>query len=49
MDGTFGPQTDAAVRAFQKAKGLGVDGVVDSQTWAALLPPPTPGARAPER
>lgn len=37
VDGDFGAKTDAAVRAYQKAKGLGVDGVVGAKTWAALL------------
>jgi N-acetylmuramoyl-L-alanine amidase len=32
----FGQVTDAAVRAFQKAKGLKVDGIVGSRTWNML-------------
>lgn len=36
-DGKFGPNTDKAVRAFQSRMGLGVDGKVGNQTWAALL------------
>lgn len=35
-DGSFGPQTLAAVEAFQRARGLGVDGKVGQQTWGAL-------------
>ena len=35
VDGSFGPATEARVKEYQKAKGLTVNGVVDSKVWAA--------------
>lgn len=37
IDGAFGTKTDAAVRAYQKKKGLSVDGIVGQATWNKLL------------
>jgi peptidoglycan hydrolase-like protein with peptidoglycan-binding domain len=37
VDGVFGPTTDAAVRVFQAANGLTVNGQADEATWSALL------------
>lgn len=37
VDGDFGTNTDYAVRAFQKAEKLAVDGIVGKNTWSALL------------
>lgn len=53
VDGSFGPLTLAAVEGFQASYGISVDGVVGSQTKAALYgtlpkpgPPPAPGVSA---
>jgi putative chitinase len=35
--GTFGPKTEAAVKAWQKANGLKDDGIVGDTTWAKLF------------
>ena len=37
LDGIFGTNTDLAVKAFQKAQNLSVDGIVGIKTWNALL------------
>ena len=36
-DGSFGGDTDRALRAYQKARGLTVDGSCGGKTWASLL------------
>jgi peptidoglycan hydrolase-like protein with peptidoglycan-binding domain len=36
VDGEFGPLTEAAVKQFQRRKGLEVDGQVGPLTWTAL-------------
>ena len=48
VDGTFGDNTDSAVKQFQQANSLSVDGIVGPNTWKALCasspnpPPPIP-------
>jgi len=37
VDGIFGSQTEAAVRAVQSANGLAVDGIVGPQTWPVVI------------
>lgn len=48
-DGIFGPNTAKALRRFQRARGLQVDGIVGENTWAALFeaPPPARPSGAP--
>jgi peptidoglycan hydrolase-like protein with peptidoglycan-binding domain len=36
-DGIVGPITDAAIRDFQKAENLVVDGIIGNQTWPQLI------------
>jgi hypothetical protein len=52
IDGKFGAKTREAVLAFQRAKGISVDGIVGPETRAALLgeplpPKPTPSGAEP--
>ena len=37
IDGVFGPKTEAAVRGFQQALSIAVDGIVGPVTWRALV------------
>ncbi len=36
-DGNFGPKTESLVKQYQKAKGLGADGVAGKKTMAKLM------------
>jgi peptidoglycan hydrolase-like protein with peptidoglycan-binding domain len=36
-DGIFGPQTEDAVKSWQRGQGLAVTGIVDAKTWASLF------------
>ena len=46
LDGKFGPDTEKAIKAFQTAQGLEVDGVVGSATYKALMNKELPPNRA---
>jgi len=37
VDGIFGPNTEAAVKAFQQSAGVASDGIMGPQTWPKLI------------
>ena len=47
VDGIFGAKTQQAVKDYQKAKGLAVDGIVGKNTWGALTAVQTPAPQEP--
>lgn len=47
VDGTYGPQTEKAVRAWQKSNGLQVDGIAGPATLSSLMSARRMGNAAP--
>lgn len=47
VDGSFGNNTEKAVRSFQAKKGIQVDGAVGPQTWSKILVVAKEGNRGP--
>ena len=45
-DGDFGPATTAAIKAFQKDRGLEADGIIGAMTYRALMGREIPVSRA---
>ncbi|MCX7780915.1 MAG: NlpC/P60 family protein [Negativicutes bacterium] len=45
VDGDFGPATTAAVKAFQKDRGLEADGIIGAMTYKALMGREIPASR----
>ncbi len=43
LDGIFGARTERAMRRFQRATDLPINGIVDAQVWTRLLSPDAPG------
>ena len=37
LDGDFGTNTDYAIRSYQKAHNLTVDGICGKESWSSLL------------
>lgn len=40
IDGSYGPATENAVKAYQKSKGLAIDGICGTKTWGVLVKEP---------